>query len=424
MSAHDMQLWENGEMDAPPSNWMTATFNDALWPAADDMFVLGTGPWGGGHNANFPATAQWMWTSESVGHNDIFCRILIPCGTDVLYSMDFEGMGDVQEAFYGQGVGTAPASAVLAADAERGTSAKTGRCIGGGDAYSIDTFMCTFEEPCLVTYWQKGNAWQGFAEGFPGPHTWTAVPDDYPGQHISTRKTSTWSYVQYVFPTSRIDSGAPDDGSTGLDVHVHGGGQTGAKPLRFMFEAFSGSSSGAGSLCDNTWFDDIMITPTLPPVPPTTSPCPDGPIASYSAFKFNLDPADDKTGLRGWDCCIQIAEINLYDGNGAWVPGAVASNPVGLEPLRPGGYCDNDGTAQNPGQNPCGELPSNGVDGNVDALHGCINCDHKWLDFTRGDLIMTFDGVKNVQSYDWLTANDAPNRDPVRGLYYYSPLLI
>jgi hypothetical protein len=270
MSAHDMQLWEGGEMDAPPSNWMTATFNDALWPAADDMFVLGTGPWGGGHNANFPPTAQWMRTSESVGHNDIFCRILVPCGTDVLYAMDFEGMGDVQEAFYGQGVGTPPASAVLAADAERGTSAKTGTCIGGGDAYSIETFMCTFDEPCLVTYWQKGNAWQGFAEGFPGPHTWTAVPDDYPGQHISTRKTSTWSYVQYVFPTARIDSGAPDDGSTGLDVHVHGGGETGAQPLRFMFEAFSGSSSGAGSLCDNTWFDDIMITPTLPPVPPTS----------------------------------------------------------------------------------------------------------------------------------------------------------
>ena len=188
----------------------------------------------------------------------------------------------------------------------------------------------------------------------------------------------------------------------GLDVHIYGGGgDIGAQPLRFMFEAFSGSSSGRGSLCDNTWLDDIIISKATKMAPPTDPVCPpESPVAAFNAFKFNLDPADDKTGLRGWDCCIQVAEISLYDQSGAFISGAVASNPVGLEPLRPGGYCDNDGTPQNPGQNPCGELPSNGVDGNVDALHGCINCDHKWLDFTRGDLIMKFAGEVTVHGFD------------------------
>ena len=39
---------------------------------------------------------------------------------------------------------------------------------------------------------------------------------------------------------------------------------------------------------------------------------------------------------------------------------------------------------------------------------------HKWLDFTRGDLILTFTTQQEVAAYDWLTANDAPNRDPVK----------
>ena len=122
--------------------------------------------------------------------------------------------------------------------------------------------------------------------------------------------------------------------------------------------------------------------------------------ATFPVFKFNLDPADDKSGLRGWSCCVQVGEVTLFDGSGTMLSGATATNPVGLEPLRPGGYCDNFGTAQNPGQNPCGELPSNGVDGNVDTLHGCINCDHKWLDFTRGDLIMKFAGEVTVHGFD------------------------
>ena len=76
-----LQLWDSSGMDAPPSNWAQARFSDSTWPAATELFQLGSGPWGGGHNANFPPTSQWMWSSESVSHNDIFCRIVIPCGS-------------------------------------------------------------------------------------------------------------------------------------------------------------------------------------------------------------------------------------------------------------------------------------------------------------------------------------------------------
>ena len=68
--------------------------------------------------------------------------------------------------------------------------------------------------------------------------------------------------------------------------------------------------------------------------------------ATFPVFKFNLDPADDKSGLRGWSCCVQVGEITLFDGSGTMLSGATATNPVGLEPLRPGGFCDNFGTEQ------------------------------------------------------------------------------
>ena len=53
------------------------------------------------------------------------------------------------------------------------------------------------------------------------------------------------------------------------------------------------------------------------------------------------------------------------------------------------------------GINPCGEMLQNALDGNTVSLHGCANCNHKWLDFTRGDLIMTFESSKAV-AFAWL----------------------
>jgi hypothetical protein len=70
--------------------------------------------------------------------------------------------------------------------------------------------------------------------------------------------------------------------------------------------------------------------------------------ATFPIFKFNLDPADDKSGLRSWlsSNSVQVGEITLFDGSGNMLSGATATNPVGLEPLRPGGFCDNFGTEQ------------------------------------------------------------------------------
>jgi hypothetical protein len=247
-----------------------------------------------------------MWTAESAAHNDIFCRIVIPCGNNLLYSMDFESLGDINEAFAGKNGAASPHTATLDTDPDgRGTSARTTGCITGGDAFSKDTFACTWDEPCLVSFWSKdgdetGSAWHGLSVGYPGPHTWTACPQDYPGRHVAIQKAKYWAYTSYVFPSARIDGGAPDDGSSGLDLHIHGGGTIGDDPLRFMFESWSQS-------CDSIWFDDIIVAKTSPRSPPTDPVCPpESPVASFNAFTFNLDPADDKTGLRGWDCCVQV----------------------------------------------------------------------------------------------------------------------
>ena len=56
--------------------------------------------------------------------------------------------------------------------------------------------------------------------------------------------------------------------------------------------------------------------------------------ASYTSFKFNLDPADDQSGLRSWGGAnsVQLAEVTLYDAQQAWISGATATNPGGNSP--------------------------------------------------------------------------------------------
>jgi hypothetical protein len=52
--------------------------------------------------------------------------------------------------------------------------------------------------------------------------------------------------------------------------------------------------------------------------------------------------------------------------------------------------------------------------GNAETVEERQNGDHKWLDFTRGDLTITFAEPTLLGSYDWMTSNDAPNRDPIK----------
>eukprot|EP01052_Picozoa_sp_SAG31_P026324 SAG31_NODE_2378_length_5838_cov_11.939362_1_plen_1456_part_01 len=122
--------------------------------------------------------------------------------------------------------------------------------------------------------------------------------------------------------------------------------------------------------------------------------CPN--VASYTQFKFNLDPAGDFTGLRDWGAAnsIQLAEVTLYAADQSWIQGATATNPGG--------------------NNPGGEPPSAAVNGYTDPVTCPANCNHKWLDFNKGDLVLTFGAAVEVASYDWMTANDAPERDPTK----------
>jgi hypothetical protein len=126
---------------------------------------------------------------------------------------------------------------------------------------------------------------------------------------------------------------------------------------------------------------------------PATGDCENSFTATM--FKFNLDPADDNTGLRNWDGAnsIQLAEVALYNEDGVMI--------------------QDQSTATNPGgNNPGGEPPSAAADGAFPDTECAANCNHKWLDFNKGDLVLTFDSAVTVVQYDWMTANDAPDRDP------------
>ena len=123
-----------------------------------------------------------------------------------------------------------------------------------------------------------------------------------------------------------------------------------------------------------------------------------GTLTPYSVYQFNLDPAGDNSGLRSWSGAnsIQLAEITLYDAAGVRLDaGLVCTNPGG--------------------SNPGGELPEHACNGltasDPNGCSGCANSGHKWLDFNKGDLVMTFASPVTAATWDWQTANDAPNRD-------------
>ncbi|MBQ99834.1 MAG: hypothetical protein CMO60_03120, partial [Verrucomicrobiales bacterium] len=84
------------------------------------------------------------------------------------------------------------------------------------------------------------------------------------------------------------------------------------------------------------------------------------------------------------DCCVQLAEFEfLLDGVKVGTPSV--SNPGG--------------------DNPGGETPDLAVDGSLAT---------KWLDRRQGPLVFDFGSPTTVDGYRWSTANDAPERDPVR----------
>jgi hypothetical protein len=86
----DMQIWENGP--PPGEDWNLPLFDDADWPQAIEHAAVGGGPWATVGALSpitppagadyFPTTAKWIWTADNVDHNNVYCRISIPCGRD------------------------------------------------------------------------------------------------------------------------------------------------------------------------------------------------------------------------------------------------------------------------------------------------------------------------------------------------------
>lgn len=101
-------------------------------------------------------------------------------GKDTLFFEDFEhGLGE----WRGKNGAKTPHSAVITTDPDPSHKhvLHTRKCTGGGDAFSAATMKCTLKEPCVVEYDHKGRVWQGFANGYPGSHTWSATPAKYKG---------------------------------------------------------------------------------------------------------------------------------------------------------------------------------------------------------------------------------------------------
>ena len=105
---------------------------------------------------------------------------------------------------------------------------------------------------------------------------------------------------------------------------------------------------------------------------------------AFSSIRFNVDPYDDRTGLRSWGASAHVAELNLYEGAALLVYG-VGSNP--------GGYNQGDHT------------PNKAFDGDLAT---------KWLDDEKKPLVLTFPAPVRVTSYEWATAYDNTAADPVK----------
>ena len=106
-----------------------------------------------------------------------------------------------------------------------------------------------------------------------------------------------------------------------------------------------------------------------------------GGSVTYQYFRFN------PTNIRNaaiLPFCVQLSEFQLFNGS-TQVTGATATNPGG--------------------SNPSAEQPPKAVDGSVDT---------KWLDFNKLPLVLTYSSAVTIDNYRWATANDTPQRDPIR----------
>jgi autotransporter-associated beta strand protein len=81
---------------------------------------------------------------------------------------------------------------------------------------------------------------------------------------------------------------------------------------------------------------------------------------------------------------VQLSEVQFFLGD-VWTAATAVSNPDG--------------------DNPGGEGPPNANDNNLGS---------KWLDFNKGALVYDFGSKTRFDEYNWATANDSDERDPLR----------
>ena len=130
-----------------------------------------------------------------------------------------------------------------------GSCLKTTSCHSGWDALTSSTFSCSISEPCTISFWYTGRAYQGLQLS-DDTECWTAAPADAAGLSPSALITNTvpssaWAQAVYQWPTS---------GKTCSSGGV----------ARFKFEAHDGE-------CASTYLDDIIVIGS-PPAPPTLPP--------------------------------------------------------------------------------------------------------------------------------------------------------
>ena len=128
--------------------------------------------------------------------------------------------------------------------------------------------------------------------------------------------------------------------------------------------------------------------PLLPPSPPEPPSPPPYPLSDRFRFVF--------TAVRCSDRELQLQEVHLYS-NGVQLTMSNAANPGG--------------------DSPHAQPPADVIDRDVGRCEPtCANFKQgsKWLDFNKGDLVMAFSSPVAVASYDWMTANDHPARDPTK----------
>ena len=239
------------------------------------------------------------------------------------------------------------------------------------------------------------ECWDALSELVPYPHTIVATPDealsaqgtDYLGRMCSTWETHILTGVPH---TDQERETAPPVQHEDEDCWVGCGEQQGHCDW-----------CGGGLCCRLGWDDrsngcDGTFGGAEGHV---CSRAPQTGVWAYSHFRFNLDPAGDHTGLRDWDSAnsVQLAEITLLDSGG--------------QPLRTGLTCTNPG-GNNPSRGGLASKEERRDEGPAQACDGSV--DTKWLDYNRGDLVMTFEQPQAAAAWSWVTADDSPSRDPVR----------